>query len=289
MDDIFEQLERTAKAEARSLGTEALILRGVWQCNYVLRLSEDESVFHLNYVLAQTLTQGCCYYDPKIEQPTISGALIGKDVLESPSKFRSVRMAALDAVFGSSEKLRGSPDMSFNIHGSNIEKAPKRAKIVCDEVLLQLSNRPTKRTGKKKVVEVGVVGSFLKILTENNDLDIKATDLYPDVIGISVHGVVVENGTRQGSSHVGDRTLELVAEADLALVTGMTLANNSLSEILDIASRNKTAVVIFAETGAHFASEYCKMGVDAVVSEPFPFYLSCDGPTGINIFRRDVR
>jgi hypothetical protein len=45
---------------------------------------------------------------------------------------------------------------------------------------------------------------------------------------------------------------------------------------------------MFAETGANFGEEYCRtIGVDVVVSEPFPFYIF-QGVTRIEIYRRDL-
>jgi hypothetical protein len=121
------------------------------------------------------------------------------------------------------------------------------------------------------------VAQFLEILSEQGDLTVKATDYYSGVVGQNYHGVHILHGSK---------TNELIAEVDLAIVTGLTLANGTLDEILSIAQKNNTKLAIFAETGAHFASEYCQMGIDLVISEPLPFYLSGSGKTNINIFYR---
>jgi uncharacterized protein (DUF4213/DUF364 family) len=124
---------------------------------------------------------------------------------------------------------------------------------------------------------VGVVGDVILRLAAETQFEVSAFDYAPDLVGSRVHGVAVQNGRR---------TLAGVRAADVALVTGMTLWNGSLDRILGTARRAGTKLVLFAETGAHFAEEYCRMGVDCVVSEPFPFYLVCGGPSTLNVHRR---
>ena len=299
MLDVLRVLEDKARSKAREFSEDILTIRGIWRCDYVLRLSIQESVFNLHYVLVQTVGQGCSYYDPASDQPTISESLIGDNVLGTEFRSRALRVAALDAVYFS---LNGRPNESKVIKGTNVEKAAQRATIVCNEALLLLEKKTPKKQ-KLTVLNVGVVGSFLSVLAAHKaigvhpelDIQITASDLYDEVAGTQLHGVTVEHGTyadsklRASDIPLGTRTLELIAEADVAIVTGMTLANGTIDGILETALKNKTALLIFAETGAHFAEEYCDMGVDTVVSEPFPFYLTCSGPTQIDIYRRKDR
>ena len=66
----------------------------------------------------------------------------------------------------------------------------------------------------------------------------------------------------------------------------MTIATDSLELIVEEARKAGTKLLIFAETGAYFAEEYCRtIGVDAVVSEPFPFYIF-QGASTIEVYRR---
>jgi hypothetical protein len=287
MLDILEILEQKAlingKNQGYSADSEIFKLRGVWKSSYVLKLTPDESVFHLHYVLAQTIGLGCSYYDPTDEEPSLHESLLGKNIFKLPFQLRSLRIAALDAAYYS---LNAKPTQSYTINGTNMEKAGQRSQIVCEEVFSLLGSRAPKAGKKSRVTVVGVVGGFLKILTERSELDVQAVDFSPTAVGKTIHGVWVEDGTKSGSLHKGDRTLELIAKADIALVTGMTLATNTLGEIITAAQKNRTALVLFTETGANFASEYCELGIDTVVSEPFPFYLSGYGATQINIFRK---
>jgi hypothetical protein len=65
----------------------------------------------------------------------------------------------------------------------------------------------------------------------------------------------------------------------------MTLATDSLDLIISEARQAGTKLLIFAETGANFGEEYCRtLGVDTVVSEPFPFYIF-QGLSTIEVYR----
>ena len=95
---------------------------------------------------------------------------------------------------------------------------------------------------------------------------VTASDLDENIINKELCGVNIADGALH--------TDELVAEADLAIITGMTISNGSLPEIIKIAKENNTKIMIIAETGAGFGRAYCELfGVDIVVSEPYPFYI----------------
>jgi hypothetical protein len=273
--DILETLRNMALAKSHMCAPEALIIRGLWHTHYVLRLNERASMLHLHYIIAQTMGQGCSYYEPEMEEPGLTESLIGENALTVRTGYRCVDIAILDAVFAS---LKEPPAASHFLEGTNIEKADQRAEIVCNEALSILERRRVHKHGNRlRVVNVGVVGNFLAILRNHPSTEVRASDFYRGIVGSLIWGVRVGHGSK---------TLDLVADADLAIVTGMTLANNTFDAILDTALRSKTALVVFAETGAHLASEYCGMGVDVVISEPFPFYLTCAGRTEIDIYRR---
>jgi outer membrane protein assembly factor BamB len=78
----------------------------------------------------------------------------------------------------------------------------------------------------------------------------------------------------------------VLVDGDLAIVTGMTIFNDSLEEIVEVAQSRGTKLLMFCETGANFAEEYCRsIGVDTVVSELFPFYIF-QGTSTIEVYRR---
>lgn len=284
LKDILNNLQNNLDNRAKNLNPKIFVLRGAWKCQYVLQLTREESIFNLNYILSQTVGQGCCYFETGDDEPIIDESLIGTKIQDIPLSNRILKISALDAAYSS---FKGLPDQSYKIKGFNFQKAHKRAEIVCSEALRILRKKTPKHGNKFSVLNVGVVGSFISILSKQKKLNVIACDLYEGIVGKKIHGVMVNNGTKKGSLIKGDRTLELISIADLAIVTGFTLANNTLGGILSTALESKTSLVIFAETGSNFAREYCKMGIDVVVSEPFPFYLSGLGPTEINVYRKN--
>ncbi len=274
---ILEMLKEKAWKEFNNLPPEAYILRGLWRTEYILKLTNESTTFHLRYILAQTLSQGCSYYELEEEEPMLKPSFIGDNVLDLDTKYKCITIATLDALFGS---LKKPPTYSHIIEGTNFEKDYKRAKIICDEAFSILKKKSLKNGHKAKVVNVGVVGNILAILKDFNNIQVNASDFYKGVVNAIIYGIKIDHGSK---------TLDLIAKADLAIVTGMSLANDTLDGILDIAHESNTSLVLFAETGANFAQEYCNMGIDSVVSEPFPFYLSCPGNTTINVYRRIFR
>ena len=84
----------------------------------------------------------------------------------------------------------------------------------------------------------------------------------------------------------GEKTLEIVAKSDLALITGMTLATNTADEIIKVARENNTKIVVFAETASNLGDFFIRAGVDSFISEPFPFYIY-DGITNIKVKRKE--
>jgi NADH/NAD ratio-sensing transcriptional regulator Rex len=104
-----------------------------------------------------------------------------------------------------------------------------------------------------------------------------ATDLDDRLVGQTLHGVKVEHGAK---------TYSFVEDVDVAIITGMTLTTDSITDIMDTAKRCGTRVLMFAETGANMGEEYTsgEVGVDICVSEPFPFYIF-QGLTTIEVYR----
>ena len=275
MSKVFEQLISIGKEKSKNLPHDSLVIRGLWRTDYVLKLTPDSTLFHLHYLLIQTDAIGCSYYESADEEPGIGKGLINQNAFELEKQFKAIRIAALDSVYAN---FVDEPSERIIIDGTNIDKDYKRAKIICKEALSILKRRKPKNGEKIVVLNVGVVGTIISELIKEKSIQVKASDYNKDVVGFDkVHGVKVEYGAK---------TVNLIAEADLAIITGMTLANDTIDDILNTAIKEKTALVMFAETGSNFAGEYCKMGVDVVISEPFPFYLSCPGETILNIHRR---
>ncbi|MCK5020824.1 MAG: hypothetical protein KAS32_27630, partial [Candidatus Peribacteraceae bacterium] len=223
MSKIFEYLLSVGKEKSKNLSPNSLLIRGLWRTDYVLKLTPDSTLFHLHYILVQTDGIGCSYYEAADEEPGISKGLIDQNAFEIEKQFKAIRIAALDSVYAN---INDKPSERIIIDGTNYEKEYKRAEIVCNEALSTL-NRKKPKNGKNMVVlNVGVVGTIISRLIKEKSIQVTASDYNKDVVGPNkvIHGIQVE---------FGDNTVELIAKADLAIITGMTLATDSIDDILN--------------------------------------------------------
>jgi len=261
---ILEVVHSAALRYELQAPSSAVEIRGLWRQEYVLRLTSTSSVLALQFMMVQTGGSGCCYFDGVLDGGMDAG-LLGANALHVRGA-KALEIACLDAVLSCAPQ---APREEIALRGSVSEKAQARSGIVVREVAAVLNARGAPRSGSRyRIVNVGVVGEFIAGLTGLPSTTVRATDFSPTVVGSVVHGVHVDSGMR---------TLDEVAAADVAVVTGMTLWNGTLDEIIAACQREGTSLVMFTETGASFAPIYCAEGVDVVISEPYPFYLS--GPT----------
>jgi uncharacterized protein (DUF4213/DUF364 family) len=266
---IWEILKKTAFEKSKTFPDDYFVIRGLWHFKLLYRPNVYERIFSYTVILAQSIGQGCCYTE---ETPVLDINFIGQDAREISSQYKSVEIAALDAVYDVFEK---KPARRFILDGSSASKTVKRSEIVIREVLNELKKKKDIKDKKPKVINVGAVGNFIKALKDKG-IEVYATDRDNSLIGQKMHDVTIESG---------EKTIELIKECDLALITGMTLSTGTLDDILDTSKKHKTKLVMFAETGANFAEEYCKHGIDVVISEPFPFYIF-KGRSIIDVYRR---
>lgn len=276
MEDIIKHLRHFALEEAAGGKDEDYIIRGLWQLalffspDLQLHPNQNARIICHNLIFTKILGQGCCFCDS--DPNVLTPELIGQDARTVIPGNRYVEIALLDGLFATHHT---TPALTFQLDGYGVDKAVRRAEIVMNAVLEQ-----TRRIRGRRpcVVNIGVVANFIRMLRLHN-LEVRATDLESNLIGTFVNGIEVEHG---------ERTLDLVAKSDVALVTGMTLVTCSLTQIINTAKQSGTKLILFAETGANFAEVYCKLfGIDTVISEPFPFYFF-QGQSIIKVYKREM-
>jgi len=265
--DVFAGLRERLLARTSGWSDEDFLLRGMWKVELAFRPNPAERTFQYTFWLAMTRGQGCCYCtgdDPRGRE------LVGSDVRSLLGDRTCISIAALDSLYASLER---KPAAVFELRGNPVEKTGSRTSAIMAEAERLLAGICGRQA---RVVNVGVVGNVIRELKARG-YEVLASDMEKDMVGTAVHGVFVEDGTK---------TYDLVGKSDLAIVTGMTIATDSLDLIIAEARKAGTKLLIFAETGANFGEEYCRtFGVDAVVSEPFPFYIF-QGTSTIEIYRR---
>ncbi|EKX67620.1 hypothetical protein Sipo8835_36135 [Streptomyces ipomoeae] len=271
MDDILGTLRAILAERSRDVPDDDFRLRSLWSVDYRSQPTEYERFMVYSFVLAQTVRQGCCYADfGSVRLDEAGDGLIGKDARLVRGRTLEEDIAILDAAFGA---LPRSPAQVVTVDGLPEAKALARAKTAVGETMQLLT-----RSGGRKVAQVGVMGNLIQHLLRE-DIDITASDFDPYLIENGILGVPVCSG---------EESARLVAESDVALVCGETLASRTLEELVATAAQHDTRLVIFAVTGCHFAQEYCAtFGVDVVMAEPQPQYLF-QGPSTLEIYRKDA-
>ncbi len=263
---IFDVLKTEAIDRSKNLSDENFFLRGLWRMNLLFKPNIQERLFEYTVIIAQTVGQGCCYTE---EKPVLDKNLIGQDARRIHSSYSSIEIATLDAVYSLFPKR---PVKRFILDGDSSKKSEKRAKIIIDEVAVHLGS--TFSLKGKNIVNIGVVGNIVREL-KSRGAEVYATDRDSNLIGSIVSDVKVESY---------ERNKERIESCDLALITGMTLSTETLEDLINQCKASGTKIVVFAETGANFAKEYCRFGVNSVISEPFPFYIF-SGISKIEIYR----
>lgn len=267
MVDAFGLLRERMLEHCRGRPDEDFLVRGIWKVELAFRPNPAERTFFYTFWLAMTRGQGCCYCTGDDER---GRTLVGSDARELVREKTCISIAALDSLYASVPRR---PAEVFELRGDAIQKTDARTGIIIAEAQRLLSGVSCR---KPRVVNVGVVGNVVREL-RTRGYEVAASDMERDMVGSTVHGVKVEDGTK---------TFDLVGNCDLAIVTGMAIATDSLELIIQEAGKAGTKLLVFAETGANFGEEYCRtLGIDAVVAEPFPFYIF-QGASTIEVFRR---
>lgn len=271
MTDIYGILREQALKKTSGLGDDGFTIRGLWKIDLAFRPNIHERTFRYSLLVSQTVGQGSCYCDKEL---VIDESLIGKDARELIAERDCYSISVLDSIYAS---IPRHPWKLHELRGNSIEKTVVRNEILLSEVEHILGHtRP--KAEKPRVLNVGVVGNLIKGLTSKG-YSVLATDLDEEILGKPVHGVTIEHGSE---------TYKYIREVDVAVITGMTLTTDAVGDIVDLCKQHDTKIVMFAETGANFGEEYCRtIGIDSVVSEPFPFYIF-QGVTTIEIHRREA-
>jgi hypothetical protein len=250
---------------------EGLYVSGLWGIKCLFNPSINERIFNHNIVICQTNGQGACYYEgSEIEKEYLEdmlGTVYKGGNIDNPY----VEIALLDSI---AANLCNCPNKIFELHGHFSKKAMERADIIVNEISDLVI--PNKKNGMLTVCNIGVVSLIVKRLLEKG-FNVFACDKDKKIIG----NRLFEKVNIQSEKFLKDS----IINSDIALITGMTLATDSLEEIIAMCKLYSTKIVIFAETGANFAPFYIKFGADVVISEPFPFYTFAGNNT-ISIFKR---
>ncbi len=231
-------------------------LKGLWRLDYRYRPSSKERDLKYSIIMAQTDVQGAAYVD--FESYHIDDGFLGSDVRELLADMPyGLQIAALDAAAYYTDKKE--PLARYSFEGSSSEKVVYRARIICDEVF-----RVARRTGKKKIINIGVMGSFIDHIVSQRF----------EYIGVDFEKKLIAEGINDEKVVPGSELSNVVDGNSIIVATGMTLTSNTLNEIVSLCTENSVPLVLFAATAPNFATYYCDvLNIDSVISEYQPQYM----------------
>lgn len=270
MDSVLDYSIKEIEHEIREKTDPAQRrIEGLWSVDCLFNPAGNGRIFNYKFLLAQTAGLGCAY-SVRTDYPVPElEALVGRDILTVKTDDTALWVALLDSVY----PLCGGakPAATETADGPSLVKMRWRSELILAE-----AERLLGTVAGKRIVNVGVVGDILTLFSERG-ADIRGTDFDPEIVGRKMFDTVdIIDGTH---------TMDVIAQSDLCVVTGMTIATRTIDGIMDICQKRGVKMIVFAETGTNLGGYYVQKGVDAYLGEQFPFYIF-HGPSRINIYRK---
>ncbi len=255
-----EVLSKTSESDRR--------VKGLWSVDCLYSPIGNGRVFNYTFVVSQTLGQGCSYSIADGYERSLLHSFIGKDFLETAIEDKALLVSFLDSCYLEISDMK--PSFVHSLEGRSEKKMRGRSLLIKSEAEHLLG-----KLEGKKIVNVGVVGDIVHVLSEAG-ADVCGTDFDETIVGKKLFDTV--------PIYHGNNTENAVAQADLCVVTGMTIATETIDDIINACINNNTKIIVFAETGANLFPYYINKGVHSYLGETFPFYIF-DGLSRINVCR----
>jgi hypothetical protein len=274
----IEAAEGWALDRAAKLPADLFRLTSFWFAEFVRQAVPGERKTHYTMRLAQSEDYGIAF-GPVAPLSACDRDLLGEDSREvlRHRRYRDDidRVALIDLVMA---HVVTAPDQVLTAEASVRDKQALRSRLFADEAWRVIARRGNGlvKGARPLVLVVGATVGIISALASRG-FDVAATDMGADAIGQTFGGVTV----RDAGANAG-----LAAEADLAIITGMTFPNRTLPALMAAAKAHNTSTLIWAITGRNFGHYYIENGADCVISDPSPFFL-LPGPAKIAIWRRD--
>jgi hypothetical protein len=269
--------ERWALERASRLSADRFRLTSFWYIDYIRQHVPGERKTRYRMRLAQSENYGIAFGPTSALRDT-DQALVGEDSREilKDRRFRDDidRTALIDLVIG---HVSAPADHQVILDQTLREKYVLRSRLFGDEadLILRRKGFDSIKGSKPRIHVIGATAGIIGALIERG-FEVTATDMGQDVVGEKLGGVTVCDETENS---------RLIKAADLVIITGMTLPNQTLPILIEAAKTHNTSTVIWAITGRNFGHYFTERGVDCVISDPSPF-LMLPGPATIGIWRR---
>lgn len=274
----IEAAEKWALEKAWHLPAELFRLTGFWHIDLVRQQVPQERKTRYVIRVAQSENYGVAVgLAPTIADP--NPHFVGKDVrqiLKDRLCRNSVdRTALVDLVMGHVAQ-RASEYITLDSTLRN--KYAARARVFADEAekIVERKGRGSLKGNGAHILVIGATAGIIGALTKQG-FEVSATDLHPEIVGTELSGVEIRNAKSANAA--------LIKKVDLAIITGMTLANGTLPSLMTLAKKHNTSTMIWAYTGRNFGQYYIRHGADCVIGDS-PF-LQLPGPAALAVSRRE--
>jgi hypothetical protein len=273
-----EAAEKWALERSGTLSEPPFRLTALWYVDFVRQPEPGERKTRYAMKVAQAQNYGIAAGGTSMLPEPDSG-LVGEDTRQILKRRLCrdyiERTALVDLVIG---PVSRPADQQRTLDGTPHAKYVARSQIFADEAerILQRKGATYLKSHTPRVLVIGATAGIIGALRRRG-LYVSATDLWPEAVGKELGGVSVENGKTANA--------RLMKEADLAIITGMTLPNRTLPGLMRLAKTHNTSTVIWAITGRNFGHYYTEHGADCVISDPSPFLL-LPGPATMAVWRR---
>lgn len=274
----LEAAEKWALQRSGNLPVDLFRIRAFWYINYIVQAAPEER--KTRYTIKLALSEGygrSCGLTPVLPVPDPD--FVGKDarqiLRDGLCQDYIDRTAFVDLIMG---HIPGSANRYIQLDDPLAAKYASRSRTFADEAkgVLRRKGLGNLKGSKPRIVVIGATAGIIDSLVKRG-FEVSATDLWPEAVGQELGGVMVSNGI--------DSNAPLIKQADLAIITGMTLPNKTLPVLMGLAKKYNTSTMIWAITGKNFGRYYTEHGVDCVISDPSPFLL-LPGPATLAIWRR---
>jgi hypothetical protein len=219
------------------------------------------------YLLAQLISgaQGACFVHLEDLNKSDLDGIVGKPVLDViPFVPNYIKVVLLDALYSHINEVEGiNPSYEYQLRGTASKKSSARAKK-----LIKLLGV----TKGCKLAIIGLVANIARIALEKG-AEVRIADL-------------AEAGTKVLNLAVEYDAIPLIEWADIAIITGNTLKTNTLGQLVSMAAKHSTKVMIYAMTGHNIAPRYLNHGAELVVTEVFPYYSFANTTSIMRIYDR---
>jgi Putative heavy-metal chelation len=282
----LEGAEQWALEQTSSLSADRFRLTSFWyidyirqhvpgerKTRYIARLAQSE-----NYGIAFGLTVALQDTEHALALQDADRSLVGDDSREilKDRRYRTDvdRAALIDLVIGHSPATENDQVM---LDQTLRDKHALRARLFAHEteIIMRRKGSDAIKGREPHVLVIGATAGVIGALVTRG-FKVAATDMSEDIIGGNLGGVTVRGETENAS---------LIEEADLVIITGMTLPTRALPSLIERAKISNASTMMWAITGKNFGSYYVEQGVDCVVSDPSPFLL-LPGRASIEVWRR---